>query len=149
MEIPQPTAGPYEVVVRSVLSFICNATDRKLSKGHFPGIGIEKCLLPFGHESAGIVESIGRRGASFKPGDHVVGGLLLKPTDNRYSSGWGGNSEYVIATNHTAMVADGVVDESHGWLDVFHIMLKVPERELAELVSRRESRLTLSVGRIL
>ncbi len=127
VEIPKPTAGPYEVVVRSVLSFICNATDRKLVQGHFPGIGREKYPLLLGHECVGIVESAGSKVRSFKPGDRVIGGLLLKPTDSRYSPGWGGNSEYVIAADHAAMVADGVAQECHGWLDVYQIMRKVPE----------------------
>lgn len=127
VEIPKPVAGPYEAIVRSVTAFICNATDRKLVAGHFPGIGPERYPLLLGHECAGIVETVGDRVRSFAPGDHVIGGLLLKPTDNRYASGWGGNSEYVVATDHAAMVADGVADEAHGWADVFQVMRSVPK----------------------
>jgi threonine dehydrogenase-like Zn-dependent dehydrogenase len=57
----------------------------------------------------------------------VIGGLLLNPTDTRYTSGWGGNSEYVVATDHAAMVSDGVADAAHGWDEIFQIMKKVPE----------------------
>ncbi|MBN1834272.1 MAG: zinc-binding dehydrogenase [Spirochaetales bacterium] len=126
VEIPRPEPGPYEAVVRNAVAMICNATDRKLVGGHFPGIGPEQYPLLLGHESAGVVESVGDKVRSFEPGDHVIGGLLLKPTDPRYSSGWGGFSEFVVATDHAAMAADGVADQAHGWVDVFQIMKKVP-----------------------
>jgi 2-desacetyl-2-hydroxyethyl bacteriochlorophyllide A dehydrogenase len=125
VEIPKPKPGPYEALVRNEAAFICNATDRKLVAGHFPGIGAEKYPLLLGHESAGIVEEVGAKVRSFAPGDRVIGGLLLAPTDPRFQSGWGGNSEFVIATDHAAMVADGVADQAHGWIDVFSIMKKV------------------------
>ena len=127
VEIPKPIPGPYEVCVKNSVAYICNATDRKLVAGHFPGIGPERYPLLLGHESAGIVESVGVKVRSFRPGDHVIGGLLLSSTDPRYSSGWGGHSEYVIATDHAAMVADGVADASHGWDEIFQIMKKVPD----------------------
>jgi len=127
VEIPKPKPGPYEAVVRTVLALVCNATDRKLLQGHFPGIGRERYPLLLGHESVGIVESVGSKVRSFAPGDRVIGGLLLRPTDDRYTSGWGGNSEYVVATDHEAMAADGVADEAHGWAEVAQIMRRVPE----------------------
>ena len=127
VDIPRPNPGPYEALVRNELAYICNATDRKLVAGHFPGIGPESYPLLLGHESAGIVESVGDKVRSFAPGDRVIGGLLLAPTDGRFSSGWGGNCEYVIATDHEAMVADGVADPAHGWVEVAQIMKKVPK----------------------
>jgi len=33
VDIPKPAPGPYEAVIRSQISFICNATDRKLLGG--------------------------------------------------------------------------------------------------------------------
>ncbi len=80
-----------------------------------------------GHENVGVVEAVGARVRSFKPGDRVIGGLLFSPTDPRYHSGWGGFCEYVFATDHAAMVADGVADEAHGWREVYQIMSKVPD----------------------
>ena len=127
VEIPKPFPGPYEALVRNQAAFICNATDRKLVAGHFPGIGPEKYPLLLGHESVGTVEAVGSKVKSFKPGDRVIGALLLTPTSPRFSSGWGGNSEYVIATDHAAMVADGVADAAHGWAEVCEIMKKVPD----------------------
>jgi threonine dehydrogenase-like Zn-dependent dehydrogenase len=127
VEIPKPSPGPYQAVVKNRAACICNATDRKLVNGHFPGIGSDRYPLLLGHESVGIVESVGSKVRSFAPGDVLVGGLLLEPTDPRFASGWGGFSEYVVATDHLAMVADGVADPAHGWVDVFQVMRKVPE----------------------
>ena len=126
IDIPEPTPGPYEAVVRTKVAYICNATDRKLVQGHFPGIGPDKYPLLLGHENVGVVESVGGKVRSYKTGDTVIGGLLLATTSSRYSSGWGGYSECVIATDHAAMVADGVADAAHGWNDSFQIMRKLP-----------------------
>ena len=127
VEIPKPAPGPYEALVRNSVAYVCNATDRKLIEGHFPGIGAQHYPLLLGHESVGVVEATGARVRSFKTGDRVIGGLLLEPPDRRFSSGWGGNCEYVLATDHAAMVADGVADAEHGWNDSFQIMRVLPE----------------------
>lgn len=126
VDVPKPKPGPYDVLVKNKVAYICNATDRKLVAGHFPGIGIDKYPMLLGHEGVGVVEEVGANVKSFKPGDHAIGGLLLDTTDPRYSSGWGGNCEYVIATDHAAMVADGVADAAHGWKEIFQIMKKLP-----------------------
>ncbi|MGB9440956.1 MAG: hypothetical protein WCB15_23645, partial [Desulfobacterales bacterium] len=52
VEIPDPEPGPYDVVIKTELAFLCNATDRKLIEGHFPGV--EDYPLLLGHESVGI-----------------------------------------------------------------------------------------------
>jgi threonine dehydrogenase-like Zn-dependent dehydrogenase len=127
VDIPKPTPGPYEAVIRSQIAFICNATDRKLLGGIFPGVGADKYPLLLGHENVGVVESAGPKVRSFKPGDRVVGGLLLEPTDARFQSGWGGDSEYVVAVDHAAMAADGVADAAHGWNESFKIMRVAPQ----------------------
>ena len=121
--VPQPAPGPYQAKVRTELSCLCNSTDTKLIEGHFPGI--EEYPLLLGHETVGVVESVGAKVRSFKPGDRVVGGLLLEP-DGAYASGFGGFSEYVLAGDHAAMVADGVADEASGWADVYEIQRVVP-----------------------
>jgi threonine dehydrogenase-like Zn-dependent dehydrogenase len=126
VDMPVPQPGPYEALVRTQAAYLCNATDRKLVTGHFPGIGPEKYPLTLGHETVGVVEAVGGKVRSFSVGDRVIGGLVLNPTDPRYSSGWGGFSEYVVATDHDAMAADGAADEAHGWLEVFQVMRPVP-----------------------
>jgi threonine dehydrogenase-like Zn-dependent dehydrogenase len=125
VDVPKPVPGSYEARVRTEAACLCNMTDRKLIEGHFPGV--EQYPLLLGHESVGIVDAVGEKVRSFKPGDRVIGGLLLNTTDARFASGWGGFSEYVLAGDHAAMVADGVADAEHGWFEVYEIMRSVPE----------------------
>ena len=55
VEVPRPDIGPYDALVKTEAVFICNATDRKLIEGHFPGIGADQYPLLLGHENVGIV----------------------------------------------------------------------------------------------
>jgi threonine dehydrogenase-like Zn-dependent dehydrogenase len=126
VEVPKPSPGPYEALVKTEIAFICNATDRKLVAGHFPGIGADRYPLLLGHESVGVVEAVGPKVRSFAVGDRVIGGLLLKTGAPRFGSGWGGDSEYVLAADADAMRADGAADAAHGYDEVFKIMRKVP-----------------------
>jgi threonine dehydrogenase-like Zn-dependent dehydrogenase len=125
VDVPEPTPGSYEARIKTEVACLCNATDRKLIEGHFPGV--EDYPLLLGHETLGIVDAIGEKVRSFKVGDRVVGGLLLQTTDPAYASGWGGFSEYVLAGDHKAMVEDGVATAEHGWLEVYEIMRVVPK----------------------
>lgn len=125
VDIPEPQPGPYEARIRTEAVCLCNLTDRKLVEGHFPGV--EQYPLLLGHESVGIVDAVGEKVRSFQVGDRVIGGLLLKSTDNRFASGWGGFSEYILAGDHYAMLADGVADAAHGWFEVYEIMRSVPK----------------------
>ncbi|MCX7027389.1 MAG: zinc-binding dehydrogenase [Spirochaetes bacterium] len=124
--IPVPQLGKYDVLVKTEIAGICNATDRKLIQGHFPGIGIDKYPLLLGHESAGRVEAIGDRVVSYAPGDRALGGMLFYPADSRYTSAWGANSEYTVIVDHEAMVKDKVADTAHGWGDRYMVMKKIP-----------------------
>lgn len=124
VDIPVPTPGPYEARIRSEAACLCNATDRKLIEGHFPGV--EDYPLILGHETVGIVDRVGENVRNFKVGDRVIGGLLLNTTNPAFASGWGGFSEYILAGDHHAMVADGVVNPENGWYEVYEIMRVVP-----------------------
>jgi threonine dehydrogenase-like Zn-dependent dehydrogenase len=125
VEVAAPKPGPYEALVKSEIAYICNATDRKVVAGHFPGIGKEAYPLLLGHETVGRVVEVGAKVRNFALGDRVLGGLFVRPQG--FGSGWGGDSEYIIAADHLAMVADGVADEEHGWFETCEIMKKVPE----------------------
>jgi D-arabinose 1-dehydrogenase-like Zn-dependent alcohol dehydrogenase len=125
VEVPEPTPGMYEARIHTELACLCNMTDRKLIEGHFPGV--EKYPLLLGHETVGIVDVVGDKVRNFKVGDRVIGGLLLNSTDATYGSGWGGFSEYTVAGDHQAMVADGVASPEHGWVEVYEIMRVVPK----------------------
>src|SRR5262249_37074863 len=124
VEVPDPTPGPYQARVKTEVACLCNMTDRKLIEGHFPGIDNYPLLL--GHETVGIVDAVGSKVRNFKVGDRVVGGLLLTTTDPAYGSGWGGFSQYTLAGDHFAMVADGAATGEQGWFEVYEIMRAVP-----------------------
>ncbi|WP_455381404.1 zinc-dependent alcohol dehydrogenase [Salinispira pacifica] len=122
VDVPRPEPGPYEALVHTECSFICNATDRKIIEGHFPGIEASNYPVLLGHESVGIVEETGPRVRSFSAGQRVIGGLLLSPPGGRFGSAWGGNSDYVIVPDYAALTADGMEAD-----EVFKIMRAVPE----------------------
>jgi threonine dehydrogenase-like Zn-dependent dehydrogenase len=124
VHIPEPEPGPYEVRIKTEISYICNATDRKLIEGHFPGVDTYPLLL--GHESAGIVDGLGDKVRHYKVGQRVIGGLLLNTPDQSYASGWGGMSEYVLATDNRAMEEDGLGDPEHGWDELYQVQRSVP-----------------------
>ncbi len=83
-DIPEPTAGPGEVVVR-VHAAGLNFFDTLIIAGKYQ----HKPPLPFSpaSEFAGEVESIGPGVTSLAPGDHVIGSL-----------GWGAAREKIVVT---------------------------------------------------
>ena len=74
-DVPTPKPGPYQSLVKTEVMALCNATDRKLVEGHFPGM--EQYPLVLGHENAGIVVEAGEKVTQFKPGDRVIGGMVF------------------------------------------------------------------------
>jgi threonine dehydrogenase-like Zn-dependent dehydrogenase len=124
IDIPLPIPGPYEARIRNEAVCLCNATDRKLIEGHFPGV--EDYPLILGHETVGIVDAVGEKVRNFQVGERIIGGLLLNTTNPTYASGWGGFSEYILAGDHHAMVADGVANSENNWFEVYEIMRVVP-----------------------
>jgi 2-desacetyl-2-hydroxyethyl bacteriochlorophyllide A dehydrogenase len=140
IEVAKPKPGPYQALVKNKMAAICNATDRKLIEGHFPGI--HQYPLVLGHEGVGVVEEVGENVRHFKVGDHAIGGMLGDYGDPNIHSGWGGFCEYVLVHDHDAMVEDGVADAGHGWFDACEIQRVVdkdiPLAEAALLCTWRE-----------
>lgn len=140
IEVAKPKPGPYQALVRTKIAALCNATDRKLIAGHFPGV--EKYPLVLGHEGVGIVDEVGAKVRTFKRGDHAIGGMLGDFGDPAIHCGWGGFCEYVLVNDHDAMIADGVADEAHGWFEAAEIQRPVekhiPFEEAALLCTWRE-----------
>ena len=140
IEVAKPKPGPYQALVKNKVAAICNATDRKLIEGHFPGVNQYPLVL--GHEGVGIVEEVGAKVRNFKIGDHAIGGMLGDYGDPNIHCGWGGFCEYVLVHDHDAMVADGTADEAHGWFESCEIQRPVdkdiPLAEAALLCTWRE-----------
>ena len=124
VDLRKPEGGPYQALVRTEVACLCNATDGKLIAGHFPGV--DKYPLVLGHESAGIVEAIGSKVRGFAIGQRAISGMVFDFGDAAYSSGWGGFCEYTLVNDHDAMVADGVADAEHGWLELYEIQRPAP-----------------------
>ena len=74
-DVPTPKPGPYQALVKTEVMALCNATDRKLVEGHFPGM--EQYPLVLGHENAGIVVETGAKVEQFKTCDRVIGGMVF------------------------------------------------------------------------
>jgi threonine dehydrogenase-like Zn-dependent dehydrogenase len=124
IDLPVPRPGPYQALVQTEVAYLCNATDGKLVAGHFPGV--DQYPLVLGHESAGIVQKVGRKVRNFKVGDRAIGGLVFDFGGAKYATGWGGFCEYTLVNDHDAMVRDGVADARHGWFECYEIQRRVP-----------------------
>lgn len=97
-ELPQPTPGPYEALVKTEACAICNSTDTKLIQGEFFA-GTWPLLL--GHETVGRIVALGDQVKNFKVGQRVLRGNL---TDRHVEkpggrSCWGGFAEYTLVTD--------------------------------------------------
>ncbi len=140
VDVPAPEPGPYQALVQTDVAVICNATDGKLVAGHFPGVDAYPLLL--GHEGTGIVRKVGGRVRNFAVGDRAIGGLVFDVPGGGWASGWGGFCEYTLVNDHDAMVADGVADAAHAWLEVYETQRRVdpdvPAAEAALLCTWRE-----------
>lgn len=122
-ELARPSVGPYQALVRTEVSALCNATDSKLISGHFPGV--QSFPMVLGHEDAGIVQETGAKVRNFRVGDRAIGGLVFEFAEAGLHSGWGGFCDYTLVNDHDAMVADGVADAEHGWFECYEIQRPV------------------------
>lgn len=140
LDIPKPRPGPYQALAKNRITSLCNATDRKLIEGHFPGH--ENFPIVLGHEGVAVVEELGEKVRNFKIGDHVISGMLGDFGNEMFYAGWGGFCEYVVVHDHEAMVADGADNEENGWFDSCEVQTVVaddiPLEEAALLCTWRE-----------
>ena len=124
-QIQKPEISDYQALVKTEMVALCNATDRKLIEGHFPGQNDYPMAL--GHENVGIVEAIGNKVKNFKIGDRVIGGLNATFAEPEIHSGWGGFSEYVVANDFEVLKENGLATPEQGCWDSFEIQNAVPE----------------------
>jgi alcohol dehydrogenase len=133
-EVPRPSPGPGEALIRVTLTTICG-TDIHILRGEYP----VKSGLVIGHEPVGVVEEVGLGLTGYAPGDRVIVGAITpcgqcraclsgSPSQcdhggNGYEAigGWrfgntinGCQAEYVLVPNaqaNLAKIPDGLSDE--------------------------------------
>ena len=64
----KPVAGPGEVIVRIAATAVCH-TDLAIYTGEHPGV---RYPVVMGHESTGVIDSIGDGVTGINPGQHVI-----------------------------------------------------------------------------
>lgn len=68
-DVERPTVGPGDIRMKVEAATTCG-TDLKMSRRDYPGV--ELPLVPWGHESAGVVEEVGERVEGFAKGDKIA-----------------------------------------------------------------------------
>ena len=72
VEVPKPTYGPYECLVRVTACGLCSSTDLKIiTNGSVAQQKVEYPTL-IGHEGVGVIEQVGEKVRYLKAGDRVV-----------------------------------------------------------------------------
>ncbi|MDO4571181.1 MAG: zinc-binding dehydrogenase [Planctomycetia bacterium] len=105
-ELPMPTYGKYDALVKIESCGVCNGTDMKIIHGKFKGVDQYPVVL--GHEGVGRVVEIGAKVRNFKIGDLVLMPFLGEPPQGYYSA-WGTYAEFNIVSDADALEADGKI----------------------------------------
>jgi len=111
-ELPIPSYGKYEALVKMESCGVCNGTDMKIIHGVFKGIDTYPVVL--GHEGVGRVVQKGDGVTSFEIGDLVILPFNADMPDG-YTSGWGTFSEYGTVSDANAMAAAGLDVPDFAW----------------------------------
>ena len=75
VDVPKPTAGPNDVLVRMRACGVCGSDGLYISMG-----GLGKGHMPLGHEPAGEIVEIGSAVTGLTIGDHVVVNPMVAPS---------------------------------------------------------------------
>ncbi len=137
MEVPKPSYGPKQALVKTVACGVCNGTDAKLIHQKFKGVPLSEYPLMLGHEGVGKVVETGSEVVGLKKGDYVL--LPFVDTDASVYGGlksyWGAYSEYAVV-NDLAAFPEGEAPEAA------YAQTKVPEGvdpvDAAMIVTLRE-----------
>jgi threonine dehydrogenase-like Zn-dependent dehydrogenase len=76
VEVPDPAAGPADVLVKMTACGICGSDELYIAMGGLPP---HHGRMPLGHEPAGEVVEVGRDVTGIKVGDHVVVAVHKEP----------------------------------------------------------------------
>ena len=111
VDVPTPSPGPRDVLVKVRACGICGSDGFYITIG---GIPPRQGATPLGHEPAGEVVEVGAEVAGLKPGDHVVVNPIASRTALIGSGGpQGALSEYLLIEDavlgtHLAIIPDHV-----------------------------------------
>lgn len=75
IDVPKPTVGPNDVLIKMRACGICGSDSLYISMG-----GLGKGHMPLGHEPAGEIVEIGSAVTGFAVGDHVVVNPMVAPS---------------------------------------------------------------------
>ena len=104
-EIPVPRYKDCQALVKILSCGVCNGTDLKLIHGNFKNFSTYPAAL--GHEGVGKVVEVGSKVRNLKVGDIVLLPFLEEKSGDVYS-GWGAYSEYAVAGDAGAYIANGM-----------------------------------------
>ena len=97
-ELPTPTCGDDDVLVRNICSSICG-TDVAVFN-HGPGTGHRIAVGgEFGHETVSVIEQVGKNVRGFSVGERVYPFPQLARGDSSRAGTLGGFSEYILCPN--------------------------------------------------
>ena len=97
LEVPDPTPGPADVLVKMKACGICGSDALYIAMGGLPP---RHGRMPLGHEPAGEVVEVGRDVTGIKVGDHVVINPLAAPSGLIGNGGaTGALAEYLLVEN--------------------------------------------------
>lgn len=105
VELPMPTYGECQALVKTQSCGVCNGTDMKLIHKSFKNFNTYPAVL--GHEAVGEVVEIGSKVKNLKVGDKVLLPFLEEKV-GEYYPGWGAYSEYAIVGDVEAYIENGM-----------------------------------------
>lgn len=137
-EVPMPTFGEYQALVKLCYGATCAGTDTRIVRGGHPTPLSYPAIL--GHESVGRVVETGSRVRTFKEGDLIS--RVGAPAMPQIGVGvcWGGFAQYGVATDWQAMERDGLPRETWEKARVQKVIPPfVDERDAPMIITWRET----------
>jgi len=104
-EVPMPTIGDYNALVKIDACAFCNGTDSHIIEGTLPFVSPLPLIL--GHESVGHIVELGAKVKNYKVGEVVFRpSAIYSNIPDAPNSCWGGFAKYGIITDNKAIAED-------------------------------------------